>query len=98
MGENERYFIINNIKFGYNYRHCGTIPKLGFKFLHPRLEMTIKVSKTLCLNRSNEGKLFLPDKIGRTQLPKIRVFRCERRYQIQEEKGTCRTIMKIPAQ
>jgi hypothetical protein len=82
MGRNERYFIMNNIKFGYNYSHCGTIPKLGFKFLHPRPDMKIKISNTSCSNRSNEGKGFLLDKIGRTQLLKTRVFRCERQYQI----------------
>jgi hypothetical protein len=63
------------------------VPKLGSKFLHPRPEMTSKTSKSLCSNRSKEGKGFLPDKIGRTQILKTRVFRGEGQSQNARGKG-----------
>jgi hypothetical protein len=51
LDDNERYFTMNNIKFG-----CGMVLKLGSKFLYPRLEMINNTSNTLCSNRFKEGK------------------------------------------
>jgi hypothetical protein len=98
LDENERYFIMNNIK---SWLQPITVVarslKLGSTFLHPRPEMINNTSNTLCSNRSKEGKGFLPDKIGRTQLLKTRVSRWKGQSQMQGEKGTCKTIMKIIA-
>jgi hypothetical protein len=65
---------------------CDTIPKLGSKFLHPRMKMYRSASNTLHSIRSKEDKGVLPDKIRRMQILETRVSR---------QRGQSQTLGKI---
>jgi hypothetical protein len=75
--------------------HCGTIPELGSKFLHPRLKMYRSASNTLHSSRSKEDKGVLPDKIRRMQILETRVSRQRGQSQTLGKQGTCRIIFKM---